>query len=226
MDSYVLICDDNIAVHKSLECYLTEDNIKFMSLYDGESALEAIENKNIGLVVLDIMLPRKSGLDVLRDIRKNKDIPVIILSAKGSDVDRIVGLELGADDYVVKPFNPREVALRIRKLLNRSTNSVETKKLRFAELTIDIESYEVFVSGIQINLTPKEVELLSYMVYNAGKVLSREIILNAVWGYDYVGDTRSVDAQIKRLRQKLPKQGVHFAIKSIYGVGYKMEMSV
>lgn len=224
MDSYVLICDDNIAVHKSLECYLAEDNINMVSVYDGESALKVLQSKNISLVVLDVMLPKKNGLDVLRDIRKTMDTPVIMLSAKGSDVDRIVGLELGADDYVVKPFSPREVTLRIRKLLARSNSMAETKKLRFAELTIDVDSYEAFINGRSLGLTAKEVELLSYLVYNAGKVLSREIILNAVWGYNYVGDTRSVDAQIKRLRQKLPKENIHFAIKSIYGVGYKMEM--
>jgi len=219
----VLICDDNIAVHKSIGAYLEEEWINYVSAYDGKTALEILTENNIDLIILDVMLPDTSGMQICREIRKTSDIPIIMLSAKDSEIDRILGLELGADDYVGKPFSPREVSIRVQKMLKRFGNQQDTKKLSIAELTIYPERYEAYVGQNQLELTPKEVSLLSYLVHNAGKVLSREAILSAVWDYDYTGDTRTVDTHIKRLRKKLPDDGVHFAIRSIYGVGYKME---
>jgi DNA-binding response OmpR family regulator len=218
----VLICDDNIAVHESLKSYLREDNISVISVCDGESALEQLRLNNVDLVILDIMLPGISGTNVCREIRKSSVVAIIILSAKSEELDRIIGFELGADDYVTKPFSPREVARRVNAILRRLHTAGERKKLSFAELSIFPEAYEAYVGDEKLEMTPKEIEILSYIVANAGKVLSREQIISAVWGYDYYGDTRAVDTQIKRLRQKLPC-GASFIIRSVYGVGYKLE---
>lgn len=219
----VLICDDNIAVHKSICTYLEEEGINVLSAYDGESALEMLKERSIDLIILDIMLPGKNGMQICREIRKSNEVPIIMLSAKDSEIDRILGLELGADDYVGKPFSPREVSIRVQKMLKRFGAQQDSKKLSVAELTVYPERYEAYVGNNQLDLTPKEVSLLSYLVYNTGKVLSREAILSSVWDYDYTGDTRTVDTHIKRLRKKLPDEGVHFAIRSVYGVGYKLE---
>lgn len=222
----VLICDDSIAVHESLTSYLKAENIEVISVYDGESALAMLKREKIDLMILDIMLPKMFGTDVCREIRKTSEIPIIMLSAKGEELDRIIGLELGADDYVTKPFSPREVVTRVRTILKRirpSAKQAESHVIQAAELTLDIDAYELFVSDEKIEMTPKEIEVLHYLVKNTGKVMNREQILNAVWGYDYCGDTRAVDNQIKRIRQKLPEVGVHFSIKAIYGVGYKFE---
>ena len=170
------------------------------------------------------MLPDISGMDVLRQIRAHSDVCVIMLSAKGEDFDRILGLELGADDYVTKPYSPREVAIRIDKQLKRLQGNAESRQLQFAELRVNLDSYEVMVGKDKLDMTRREVELLSYMIENTGKVLSREMMLNAVWGIEYVGDTRCVDTQIRRIRQKLPTQNVHFMIRTVYGIGYRLDL--
>jgi len=218
----VLICDDSAAVHESLERYLQADGIHVLSVYDGESALERFRAYDIDLIILDIMLPGIPGTEVCSIIRRSSDVPIIMLSARDDEYDRIIGLGLGADDYVTKPFSPREVAMRVRTVLRRQRGIPATKKFMLAELTVFPDSYEVFVNDERISMRPKEIEVLSYLIENVGKVLSREQILNAVWGYEYYGDTRVVDTQIKRIRQKLAS-GVHFAIRSIYGAGYKLE---
>lgn len=219
----VLICDDNIAVFKSLESYLTEDGIEAIPAQNGAQALNILHSRHIDLLVLDIMLPDTNGIELCREVRRFSSLPILMLSAKGEELDRIIGLEMGADDYITKPFSPREVTIRIKKALKRLFSVTEKKKLVLNELTVYPESYEVYVNGEKLDLTPKEVELLAYLMYNAGKVLSRELLLNAVWGYEYTGGTRTVDTQIKRIRQKLPEQGVHFTLRSIYGIGYKLE---
>ena len=221
----VLICDDKVAIHESLTTYLKAENIDAISVYDGESALEKLQEQKVDLVILDIMLPKMFGTDVCREIRKTSEVPIIMLSAKGDEMDRIIGLELGADDYVTKPFSPREVVIRIRTILKRMKPKEKVPVLKLAELSISIEAYEVFIVNKKIELTPKETEVLYFLAKNSGKVVNREQILNAVWGYDYFGDTRVVDTQVKRLRQKLPATNVHFAIKAIYGVGYKFEIT-
>lgn len=224
MEKYtVLICDDNIAVHSSLTSYLKAEGINVISAFDGEAALQELRRQPIDVVVLDVMLPGMSGHDVCREVRKISDVYIIMLSAKGEELDRIIGLEVGADDYVTKPFSPREMVIRIRKALKRLYSIHEVKKLTLAELTILPDSYEVYVRNEKVELTSKESDVLAFMVSNAGKALTREHILNAAWGYEYYGDTRVVDTLVKRLRQKLPRDGVHFIIRSIYGVGYKIE---
>lgn len=221
----VMICDDKEAVHESLTRFLHEDGIKVISVYDGEAALEALSRHPVDLIILDVMLPRINGTDVCRTIRRSSDIPIIFLSARSEEIDRIIGLELGGDDYVTKPFSPREVALRVRKILSRTSAAPArpaTQMLRYAELSVNPDTMEVFVGEQKLDMTAKEVHLLSYLIRNAQKVLNREQILKAVWGYDYYGDTRAVDAVVKRIRKKLPTENVHFSIQSIYGVGYRL----
>ncbi|MGN0969088.1 MAG: response regulator transcription factor [Oscillospiraceae bacterium] len=219
----VLICDDNMAIHSSLTSYLKAEGIDVVSAFDGETALSELHRQSVDVMVLDVMLPGMDGYEVCREVRRFSDVHIIMLSAKGEELDRIVGLEVGADDYVSKPFSPREVVIRIKKALKRLYPKQEPKKLALAELTILPDSYEVYIRNQRVDLTPKETDVLSFLVCNAGKALTREHILNAAWGYEYCGDTRVVDSLIKRLRQKLPAGGVHFVIRSIYGVGYKIE---
>lgn len=219
----VLICDDNMAIHSSLTSYLNAEGIDVISAFDGETALQELPRQPIDVVVLDVMLPGMDGYEVCREIRKYSEVHIIMLSARGEELDRIVGLEVGADDYVSKPFSPREVVIRIKKALKRLQPKQEPKKLTLAELTILPDSYEVYIRDEKVDMTSKEIDVLSFMVSNAGRALTREHILNAAWGYEYFGDTRVVDTLIKRLRQKLTRDNLHFSIRSIYGVGYKIE---
>ena len=221
-EEMVLICDDNIAVHESLSCFLKQEHIQTLSAYTGLQAINFIKNRKIALVILDIMLPDKSGIEICQEIRKNTQIPILFLSAKSEAFDRILGLEMGGDDYVTKPFSPREVAIRVKKLLLRGES--DTKEiLTFEELSIDEERMEVRVKEQLINMTAREVNLLIYLIKNVHKVLNREQILEAVWGYEYWGDTRAVDAAIKRIRKKLPSENVNYEIQTIYGVGYRLK---
>lgn len=219
----VLICDDNIAIHSSLTSYLKAEGINVISTMDGESALRELRRHAVDVVVLDVMLPGMDGYEVCREIRKIGDVYIIMLSAKGAELDRIVGLEVGADDYVTKPFSPREMVIRIKKALKRLYAIQEVKTLTLAELTVLPESYRCYLNEQEIDMSSKEIDVLSFLLSNAGKVLTREHILNAAWGYEYYGDTRVVDSLIKRLRQKICKDDVHFTIRSVYGVGYKIE---
>lgn len=219
----VLICDDSEAIHDSLISYLGEQGFDVISAYDGETALEKMRQHPVDIVLLDIMLPGMDGFEVCREIRKNSDVYIMMLSAKNEEFDRVLSLELGADDYVSKPFSPREVTIRLKRAMQRLYQKQEPKKYSLAELTIYPESYRVFVGDQEIPMSSKEVDVLIYMVSSAGRVLTREHILNAAWNYDYFGDTRVVDTMIKTLRQKLIKDGVHFAIRTVYGVGYKIE---
>lgn len=219
----VLICDDNRAMHDTITEYLNQEGIEVISAYDGESALEYLKNNNPDVVVLDVMLPGIDGYEVCRQIRKTSDIFIIMISARGENVDRIVGLEVGADDYLSKPVSPREVVIRIKKAIRRNEKKTAPKEFSLAELTVLPDSYQVFIKGEEVALTSKEIDVLSFLISNAGKVLTREHILNAAWGYEYCGDTRAVDTLIKRLRQKLLKDDLHFSIRSVYGVGYVLE---
>lgn len=223
MKPLVMVCDDSFAIHEGLKTFFTNAGIDMISAYDGEEALKLLKNNKVDLIILDIMLPKMFGTEVLKEIRKVNNIPVIILSALDSEEDIVNGLALGADDYVTKPFSPREVVGRIQTVLRRVNNQHISHQLVFEEITVDLDAIEVYVNGQQISMSPNEVRLLAYLIENAGIALSRERLLNAVWGYDFIGDTRTVDSQIKRLRKKLPSEGVHFHIQSVYGVGFKLE---
>jgi DNA-binding response OmpR family regulator len=222
----VLICDDNPAIHKSLAGYFEAEGMEVIYAATGLSALSYFRDRIPDLIILDVMLPDISGTDVCREIRKTSSIPILMLSAKSTEIDRIVGLEIGADDYVTKPFSSREVLVRCKKLLKRRYAIESEKKYTLAELTLLPDSYEVYVGKQRIALALKEFEVLRYLVAHAGKAMTREHIINAVWGCEYVGEPRIVDTLIKRLRQKLfniPNVTVHFDITTIFGVGYKIE---
>ncbi len=220
----VLLCDDSKALHDGLASYLSEQGFLVVSAYDGETALERLRKFPVDVVLLDVMLPGMDGFEVCREIRRRSDVYIIMLSARGEEDDRVRGLETGADDYVVKPFSPREVTIRIKRALRRLNPREEPKTLHAAELTVLPDSYQVFVGGEEVRLSPKELEVLAYMAANVGRVLTREMILNAVWDYNYFGDTRVIDTMIRSLRQKLAHPDVHFAIATIYGVGYRLEV--
>ncbi len=224
----ILIADDDPVVHESLGLYLGSEGYEHQSAYDGQQALEMVESLHPDMVVLDLMMPRVSGIDVCRTIRQTSSLPIIMLTAKGEEIDRILGLELGADDYIVKPFSPREVLARIKAVLRRFSEKAseeDSSIIRLPQLEISLENYQVKVSGKVIPCTPKEVEILHMLTSNVGQVFSREQILSRVWGYDYFGDTRTVDAHIKRIRQKLPQENVPWALKTVYGVGYRFEVN-
>ncbi|MGE7615342.1 response regulator transcription factor [Paenibacillus sp. FSL R5-0744] len=223
----ILICDDNIAVHESISAYLLAEHMEYESVYNGEEVLRKLEDQHFDLVILDIMLPGLFGTEVCRKIRTTSNVPIIMLSAKGEETDRILGLEIGADDYITKPFSPREVVTRVRTILKRIhyTFPTEDAILTLGEMKIDRNAFEIHIKGNRMDFTPKEIELMIYFTTNRNKVLSREQILNKVWGYDYFGDTRAVDNLIKRMRKKLPEEDLGFEIKSVYGMGYKMESS-
>ena len=227
----ILICDDDPNVHESIGLYLDAEGYEHISAYDGEQALKLVEERQPDLMILDLMMPRMSGIDVCRTIRLTKTLPIIMLTAKSEEIDRILGLELGADDYIVKPFSPREVVSRIKAVLRRTSAAPETAQeeklttLTFGSLEIQPERYSVKLGGQSIACTPREVELLYLLASHPGRVFDREQILSRIWGYDFFGDTRTVDTHIKRLRQKLAcdEMGVKWDIITVYGVGYKFE---
>ncbi len=216
----VLICDDNEVVHQSLSLYLKADGIRTVSVYDGETALKQVKEQSFDLVILDIMLPKMFGTDVCREIRKFSDVPIIFLSAKGEEIDRIIGLELGADDYVAKPFSPRELAVRVRTVLRRAGSKKREQTLSLGALEVNPKAYEVSIRGESVKLTPREVELLAFLMEHRGEVVSRDDIVNAVWGENYYGDYRAVDTLIARIRGKVPEHKAGIEFKSVYGVGY------
>lgn len=227
MEQKILIADDDIIVHESLKIYLEAEGFDTIDVFDGSSALQSLTN-DVALCILDIMMPGKSGTDVCKEIRKDSQVPIIMLTAKGEEIDRIVGLELGADDYIVKPFSPREVVARIKAILRRAEvqkNDPSLKNhLQYNGLVIDLNSYSVLLRGESVICTPKEIEILFMLASNPGQVFTRDTLLSKVWGYDFAGETRTVDTHIKRLRAKLDSSGLGWSIKTIYGVGYKFEL--
>ena len=228
MDTKILIADDDPIVHESLKIYLEAEGFKTVDFYDGISAVAGADS-TVSLCVLDIMMPGKSGIDVCREIRKTSQVPIVMLTARGEEVDKIVGLELGADDYIVKPFSPREVVARIKAILRRTENHAAGEDsgknvIQHNGLMIDLNSYTVLLRGEPVICTPKEIEILFLLASNPGHVFTRDTLLSKVWGYDFAGETRTVDTHIKRLRAKLDSTGLGWSIKTIYGVGYKFEL--
>ncbi|MEG1547738.1 MAG: response regulator transcription factor [Clostridia bacterium] len=225
---HILICDDQQIIHETLGVYLKSEGFAYSSAMDGAQAITLFEANKPDLIILDLMMPVKNGIEVCRELRAVSRVPIIILTAKGEEIDRILGLELGADDYIIKPFSAREVVARIKAVLRRFNASKDDpeKVLRFNSLEINISNYDVRCCGEHVALTPKEVEIFYLLASHPGRVYTREQVLSQVWGYDYFGDTRAVDTQIKRIRQKLPQEGLGWAIKTVYGVGYKFEAGV
>jgi DNA-binding response OmpR family regulator len=226
-DINVLICDDDIVVHESLRIYLKNEGFNCFSAYDGQEALEQIEICKPSMIVLDIMMPKLDGLEVCKEIRKTSNVPIIMLTARGEEIDRILGLELGADDYIVKPFSPREVVARIKAIRRRIMENVTEGRLStlvFDGLEISINHYQVKLDGKVVIKTPKEVEIMYLLASNKGQVFSREQILDRIWGYDFFGDTRTVDTHVRRIRSKLPQEDEKWNLQTVYGVGYKFEV--
>lgn len=223
----ILIADDDPNVHESLGLYIKDAGYEAVDVYDGAAAVSAALSPEIALVVLDIMMPVMSGIDACKEIRKTSRVPIIMLTAKGEEIDRILGLELGADDYIVKPFSPREVVTRIKAVLRRTNEPPQHSGegcVAYDGLVIDIKSYTVTLHGQPVVCTPKEIEILYMLASNPGQVFTREQLLNKVWGYDFAGETRTVDTHIKRIRAKLDNTDLNWSIKTIYGVGYKFEV--
>ena len=223
----ILICDDQTVIHETLGEYLKAEGFTWISAYDGEESVRAFRRNSPDLIVLDLMMPKKSGIEVCREIRGESRVPIIMLTAKGEEFDRVLGIDLGADDYIIKPFSPREVVARIKAVLRRThgqTPETRSRVLRFSGLEINPDGYEVIINGASVSFTPKEVEVLFLLASQPGRVFDREQILSQIWGWDYYGDTRVVDTLIKRIRQKLPSDSPEWGIRSIYGVGYKFEV--
>lgn len=225
--THILICDDDPVVHESLGIYLDVERFSHSSAMNGAEGLKMARELEPDLIILDLMMPELSGTEVCREIRKTSNVPIIMLTAKGEEIDRVLGLELGADDYIVKPFSPREVIARIKAVLRRMgetiSNSKDGKQLRFDGIEINLDQYQVKIFGETVPFTPKEVEILHLLASHPGQVMDREQILSKVWGYDYFGETRTIDTHVKRIRQKIAVEGATWGLITVYGVGYKFE---
>ena len=220
----VLVVDDDDNICEVLNMYLKSSGYDTRVVYDGKRAQEEFINYKPDLVILDVMIPSVDGIDVLKWIRREGSAPVIMLTAKGDTFDKVLALELGADDYVVKPFEPKELMARVKAVMRRySIDSTNKEVLHFSELIVDANSYKVEYKGVEVKMPPKEFELLYYLASNKNKVFTREQLLCEVWGYDYPGDSRTVDVQVKRIREKL-SGGDEWQIETVWGVGYKFEV--
>jgi len=228
MNRRVLVVDDEVSIVKLITFNLEKEGFKTLQAYSGYEALKIIKEEKPDLVILDIMLPEMDGFEICRRIRQEKyPTAVIILTAKDDEIDKVLGLELGADDYITKPFSPRELIARVKAVLRRTSQwdpFLDEQVLKIGELCIYPSRYTVLLKGEPIELTPKEFELLHFLAQNAGKVITRDALLNHIWGYTYTGDTRIVDVHISHLREKIesnPKKPEY--IKTIRGVGYKFK---
>lgn len=225
----ILIADDNRQIVSILSEYAQKEGYKVFIAKDGEEAISVFKKMPFDIVLLDVMMPKKDGFEVCREIRRSSNVPVIMVTARGEDFERIMGLDIGADDYIVKPFSPGEVMARIRAILRRiertQENAEKQKNLVLNNLTISLDNFVAAIDGNVLPLTKKEIELLWVMASNNGRVFTREHLLDTVWGYDYFGDSRTVDSHIKRLRGKIDKyQHPGWNVATIWGVGYKFEV--
>ena len=225
---HILICDDQPDIVNALKIYLKPEGYRIFEAFNGAQALDVMRREDIHLVLLDIMMPVLDGIEVCKQVRKMTDLPIIMVTAKDEDDDRIAGLEIGADDYITKPFNSREVVARVKAVLRRA-NTQEKKgdasRITYDGLIVDMEEYQVTAFGHKMTFTTKEMELLWCLASNPGKAFSRNQLLETIWGYSYYGDTRTVDTHIKRIRQKLNiPADAKWDITTIWGVGYKFEV--
>ena len=222
----LLIVDDNKQITSILEDYAKNEGYKTIIALDGEDALIKFEEEKPDIILLDVMMPKKDGFSVCREIRKTSNIPIIMITARGEDFEKIMGLEIGADDYIVKPFSLGEVMARIKAIMRRMGNEENKKqRLSFDNLQINMDTYSAYINNEKLPLTKKEIEILWTLCKAQNKVFSREQLLNMIWGYDYYGDNRTVDSHIKRLRAKIDKfEHISWDIATIWGVGYKFEV--
>lgn len=231
-----LIVDDDPHISELLRLYFDKDGFEVVTCLDGLEAVEIFPHVNPDIVVLDLMLPGKDGYDVLRDIRRSSSVPVIMLTARGDTLDKVVGLELGADDYVQKPFEPKELLARVKAILRRTETNGEVRMagsahqagewVEFPGIRIDKSRYSVTVGEQNLEMPPKELELLFFLASHPNRVFTREQLLENIWGFDFFGESRTVDVHIKRIREKIEDAGEHpeWQIKTVWGVGYKFEV--
>ncbi|MBR2715732.1 MAG: response regulator transcription factor [Ruminococcus sp.] len=222
----ILIVDDDTNICELLRLYIEKEGYSTAIAYDGEQALELFEREQPNLILLDIMLPKLDGWQVYREIRKTSDCPIIMITAKGEVFDKILGLELGADDYVVKPFEAKEIVARVRAVLRRvGSNDEETiKQVNWDKLSINLTNYELKVNGEAVDTPHKEMELLYHLASNPNKVFTRDQLLDQVWGFEYYGDSRTVDVHVKRIREKIDGVSDKWELRTVWGVGYKFEV--
>lgn len=230
MDKKILIVDDDKNICELLRLYLEKEGYETRISYDGEAAYAVFEEWSPDLVLLDIMMPKQDGWETCRKIRSVSDVSIIMLTAKGDTFDKVLGLELGADDYIVKPFETKEVVARIKAVLRRSGVSTKegqaspAKMIEYENLSLDLDRYELKVSGKTVEAPPKEMELLYFLASHPGRVFTRDQLLDEVWGFEYYGDSRTIDVHIKRLREKLDDASEKWMLKTVWGVGYKFEV--
>ncbi|MCR5515782.1 MAG: response regulator transcription factor [Lachnospira sp.] len=223
----VMIVDDDENIAELISLYLTKECYETLIVYDGESALSQFQTFKPNLIILDLMLPGMDGYQVCQEIRKHSNTPIIMLSAKGETFDKVLGLELGADDYMIKPFETKELVARVKAVLRRyhlpqlslAENS-NSKCVEYPDLTINLDNYSVSYAGSNIDMPPKEIELLYFLAAAPNQVFTREQLLDNIWGYEYAGDTRTVDVHVKRIREKI-KDNDHWALETVWGIGYK-----
>lgn len=225
----ILIADDNKQITNILGEYAKKEGYEVSIAYDGEEALKMFHEEKFDLLLLDVMMPKKDGFEVCREVRKVSNVPIIMVTARGEDFERIMGLDIGADDYIIKPFSPGEVMARIRAILRRLEKAPGSELHRqvfaYDNLEIDLDDFQVSVGSEPVSLTKKEIELLWTMATNMNKLFTRENLLNSLWGYDYFGDSRTVDSHIKRLRAKMDAYShPSWEIKTVWGMGYKFEV--
>lgn len=227
MSNKILVVDDDHNICELLKLYLENEGYTVYVATDGQAAVDMFASKAPDLILLDIMLPKMDGWQVCREIRKTSSVPIIMLTAKGETFDKVLGLEFGADDYVTKPFDAKEIMARIKAVLRRAKGeteaSSEKKVVVYDKLEINIENYELKVNGVVIDTPPKELGLIYHLASNPNRVYTRDQLLDKVWGFDYYGDSRTVDVHVKRLREKLEGVSDKWSLKTVWGVGYKFE---
>jgi two-component system, OmpR family, response regulator len=225
MKQKVLVVDDDVNICELVRLYLEKDGYEVVVAYNGIKAVEVFKDTTPNIVILDIMLPGMDGWQVCREIRKVSGIPIIMLTAKGETFDKVLGLELGADDYVVKPFDTKELVARVKAVLRRYEHKDnDVQEVIYPNLVVNKSNYTIKVSGIDMELPPKELELLFFLASNPNKVFTREQLLEHVWGFDFYGDSRTVDVHVKRLREKIEIENQRWQLKTVWGVGYKFEV--
>ncbi len=222
----ILIADDDKNIVELLRLYIEKEGYSTIIAYDGKQAVESFKNENPDLIVLDVMMPEMDGWQVCKEIRKTSETPIIMLTAKGETFDKVLGLELGADDYMVKPFETKELIARIKAVLRRydSKEKVSSDEIVYENISVNLVNYELKLNGEIIEIPPKELELLHFLASNPNRVFTREQLLEEVWGFDYFGDSRTVDVHIKRLREKIENVEGNWTLKTVWGVGYKFEV--
>ncbi len=223
----IMIVDDDANICELVRLYLKKEGFDTLVCPNGEKALEVFEKEKPDLAILDIMMPKIDGMTVCREIRRTSNMPIIMLTAKGETFDKVLGLELGADDYMVKPFEGKELVARVKAVLRRSDakgDDAEEKIIEYPGISINLSNYELTLGGKTYDIPPKELELLYFLASHPNRVFTREQLLEDVWGFDYYGDSRTVDVHVKRLREKLEGYDENWSLKTVWGVGYKFEV--